>query len=168
MISTALQDGPLTAIAEDEDRRYRRWRWQIFAITWLAYAGFYLTRKSFSVAKVGIQSDASFPLSKFEMSWIDGANLTAYAIGQFVFGIAGDKVGTRRVVLGGMVVSVLAALLMGATTITVLFGVFLCIQGFAQATGWAPLNKNMSTFFSRGERGTVMGFWTTNYALGGF
>ena len=30
---------------------YERWRWQIFSITWLAYAGFYLTRKAFSVAK---------------------------------------------------------------------------------------------------------------------
>jgi len=38
-----------------DDRTYRRWRWQIFAVTWLAYAGFYLTRKSFSVAKIGIQ-----------------------------------------------------------------------------------------------------------------
>src|SRR5687768_17766152 len=165
MMPTALGNGTIAAIAEDEDRRYRRLRWQIFAITWLAYAGFYLTRKSFSIAKVGIQDDASFPLSKFEMSWIDFANLTAYAIGQFIFGIAGDKVGTRRVVLGGMVVSVIAAVLMGATTITVLFGVLLCIQGFAQSTGWAPLNKNMSSFFSRGERGTVMGFWCTNYAL---
>src|SRR2546427_49090 len=32
--------------------KYERWRWQIFFITWLAYAGFYLTRKSFSVAKI--------------------------------------------------------------------------------------------------------------------
>src|SRR5437588_1609953 len=34
------------------DSKYERWRWQIFAVTWLAYAGLYLTRKSFSVAKV--------------------------------------------------------------------------------------------------------------------
>ena len=38
---------------------YERWRWQIFAITWLAYAGFYLTRKSFSVAKIGIGEGTS-------------------------------------------------------------------------------------------------------------
>ena len=31
--------------------RYERWRWTIFGVTWLAYAGFYLTRKAFSVAK---------------------------------------------------------------------------------------------------------------------
>ena len=34
--------------------RYERWRWQIPTITWLAYTGFYLTRKSFAVAKVEI------------------------------------------------------------------------------------------------------------------
>ena len=39
----------------DRNTAYTRWRWQIFTITWLAYVGFYLTRKSFSVAKIVIQ-----------------------------------------------------------------------------------------------------------------
>src|SRR5687768_10442945 len=80
----------------------------------------------------------------------------------------GDKFGPRRVVLLGMIVSVIAAFIMGASTFTILFGAMWCIQGLAQSTGWAPLTKNMSTFFSRRERGMVMGFWCTNYALGGF
>ncbi len=37
----------------------KRWRVQIFAITWLAYAAFYFTRKAFSVAKLGIVDDPS-------------------------------------------------------------------------------------------------------------
>jgi hypothetical protein len=37
--------------------RYERWRWQILSIMWLAYAGFYLTRKSFAVAKVEMRGD---------------------------------------------------------------------------------------------------------------
>ena len=160
--------GEAAGVTADVDRNYRRWRWQIFIVTWIAYAGFYLTRKSFPVAKVGIQTDESLHLTKLQMSWIDGAYLTAYAVGQFTFGVAGDRVGTRRVVLAGMIVSVIAAILMGASTITILFGAMWCVQGLAQATGWAPLTKNMSTFFSRGERGMVMGFWCTNYALGGF
>ena len=52
-----------------------------------------------------------------QMSWIDGSHLTAYAIGQFVWGICGDKLGTRRVVLAGMLASVAAALAMGASTL---------------------------------------------------
>src|SRR4051794_29776655 len=136
---------------------YERWRWQIFAITWLAYVGFYLTRKSFSVAKIGIQRDPGLHMTDRQMAWIDGAYLTAYAIGQFLFGMAGDRLGTRLVILVGLLASVIAAFVMGASTLVVAFGVFFCIQGLAQATGWAPLVKNVSTFFSRRERGTVMG-----------
>jgi sugar phosphate permease len=33
------------------DPKYERWRWQVFAVTWLAYVGFYLTRKSFAAEK---------------------------------------------------------------------------------------------------------------------
>ena len=44
---------PLTTPAHDS--QYRIWRFRIFFITWLAYGGFYLTRKCFSVAKVGTQ-----------------------------------------------------------------------------------------------------------------
>src|SRR5207253_587018 len=57
---------------------------------------------------------------------------------------------------------------MGASTLTVAFGVFFCIQGLAQSTGWGPLIKNMSAFFSRRERGGIMGLWSTCYPLGGF
>src|SRR5215211_8902568 len=93
----------------DIDRIYRRWRWQIFAVTWLAYAGLYLTRKSFSVAKIGIQSDPSLRMTDAQMAWIDGAYLVAYAVGQFIFGIAGDRLGPRKVVAAGLLLSVLSA-----------------------------------------------------------
>src|SRR5688500_1363425 len=124
---------PLMSLALDADAsfapRYRRWRLQIFVITWLAYAGFYLTRKSFSVAKIGIQDDPSLRMTDAQMAWIDGAYLTAYALGQFLFGMAGDRLGTRMVVGAGMLVSVIAAVGMGASTLVVLFGAFFLIQG---------------------------------------
>jgi OPA family sugar phosphate sensor protein UhpC-like MFS transporter len=149
------------------DPVYERWRWQIFCITWLGYAGFYLTRKSFAVAKIGMQHDPSLKMTDAQMGWIDGANLAAYAFGQLLFGIAGDRVGPRRIVLGGMLASIAAAIAMGASRLTVVIGVLFFIQGLAQSTGWAPLSKNVSTFFSRRERGTVMGLWCTNYPIGG-
>ena len=146
---------------------YERWRWQIFAITWLAYAGLYLTRKSFSVAKIGIGEGTAIGLTQSQLAWIDGAFLVAYAIGQFLCGMAGDRFGTRKVLLIGMFVSVVTAIAMGLSSLAVIFGVLFFIQGFAQSTGWAPLSKNIGTFFSREERGTVMGLWSTNYAFGG-
>src|SRR6476661_1956349 len=93
--------------------KYARWRFQIFLITWMAYAGFYLTRKSFAVAKIGIQKDPVLHLGDNQMAWMDLFNLAAYAVGQFVFGMAGDRVGPRRIVLAGMIGSVIAGVIMG-------------------------------------------------------
>jgi OPA family sugar phosphate sensor protein UhpC-like MFS transporter len=147
---------------------YERWRWQIFSITWLAYAGFYLTRKAFSVAKNELKKPEVMGLSKADMSWMDGANSVAYALGQFLWGTLGDKFGTRLVILVGLLVSLTIALLSGAASTALTLGILLTIQGFAQSSGWAPLAKNMGEFFSRRERGRVMGWWCTNYAFGGF
>ncbi len=148
--------------------RYERWRWQIFSITWLAYAGFYLTRKAFSVAKNELKKPEIMGLTKADMSWIDGANSVAYALGQFLWGPLGDKFGPRVIVLAGMLASVTVALLMGLSSTVLWMGVLFALQGLCQSSGWAPLTKNVGEFFSRRERGSIMGFWCTNYALGGF
>lgn len=159
------------------DSKYFRYRWQIFAVTWLAYAGFYLTRKSFSVAKIALNpentSTACYKstdlfMSSTQMAWIDSAYLTAYAIGQFVWGMAGDRFGTRKVITIGLLGSVAMGVAMGASPTVMFIGFFFCLQGLFQSSGWAPLSKNISTFFSQRERGKIMGMWCTNYALGGF
>jgi OPA family sugar phosphate sensor protein UhpC-like MFS transporter len=165
----------------DRNPTYERYRWQIFIITWLAYAGFYFTRKSFSVAKIALEKEpiwfdlssiacyreTSFGMTSVEMAWIDLGYLLVYAIGQFLCGILGDKFGTRIVISVGMFGSILAAVAMGASSVTILFGIFFCLQGLCQSTGWAPLSKNIGNFFSERERGTILGLWCTNYALGG-
>ncbi len=150
------------------DARYDRWRLIIFGITWLAYFGFYLTRKSWSVAKVGIAADPNVVISQGQMGLVDGLFGVAYAFGQFLWGSCADRFGPRIVVSSGMILSVVTAVAMGASSTLIAFGVLFFIQGLCQATGWAPLTKNVSYWFSRGERGRVYGFWSTNYAVGGF
>src|SRR4051812_20640833 len=150
------------------DPNYERWRWQIFSITWLAYAGFYLTRKAFSVAKNELKKPGVKGWSNADFAWIDGANSVAYALGQFVFGSLGDKAGPRKIVLIGMLASVITSMAMGRSDTVLWMAALFAVQGLCQSTGWAPLAKNMGEFFSQRERGTIMGFWCTNYALGGF
>lgn len=150
-----------------KNARYERWRWQIFGITWLAYASFYFTRKAFSVAKVGMEQDPTIMLTKEMMANIDASYLIAYAIGQFMWGFFADRFGSRAIILGGLLASIAAACLMGLFQGTVLFIIFMFIQGLGQSTGWSSLCKNMGNFFSRRERGCVMGLWATNYAFGG-
>jgi OPA family sugar phosphate sensor protein UhpC-like MFS transporter len=152
----------------NKNPKYERWRWTIFGVTWLAYAGFYLTRKAFSVAKNELKKPEVLGLTKAQMSAMDGAYSAAYAIGQFFWGTLGDRFGTRKVILFGMMASIVTAVLMGTVHITWWMGVLFALQGVWQASGWAPLGKNMGEFFSQRERGGIMGFWFTNYALGGF
>src|SRR5678815_117879 len=103
----------------------KRWRWRIFAITWLAYAGYYLVRKPFSVAKVELARPDVMGLSKADMSWMDGANSVAYATGQFMWGFLGDKFGTRAIVLTGMLAAVITSLFAGASTTVFTLGLLL-------------------------------------------
>lgn len=145
----------------------KRWRVQIFAITWLAYAAFYFTRKAFSVAKLGIAEDPTFMLDKMAMANLDAIYLTAYAIGQFTWGILADRFGPRVVVFGGLLISAAAALVMGSFATLPIFATCMLIQGLAQSTGWSGLCKNLGSFFPSEQRGRVLGLWSSCYAFGG-
>ena len=148
--------------------KYVTWRWRIFAITWLSYVGYYFTRKAFSVAKVGILADPDIEMTTQMMGNIDAAYLIFYAVGQFIWGVSGDKFGPRLVISCGMFLSICTCVAMGFSTAAFMFAILFAIQGLCQSTGWAPLSKNVSQWFSQHERGRVFGFWCTNYAFGGF
>ena len=149
------------------DPVYERWRWRIFGVTWLAYAGFYFTRKGFSVAKLGMLEDPAIGLSPILASNIDIAFSVAYGAGQLLWGVSADRFGPRRIVLAGMLASTAIALAMGMSTTVALLGVFFFVQGLCESTGWAPLTKNLGFWFSSKERGRVIGAWSTSYAFGG-
>lgn len=158
-----------TSVSTQPVSRYRRWRIQIFAVTWVAYAGFYFTRQAFSVAKLGILEDPilSITLTKSTMANLDAAYLTAYAAGQFVWGQVSDRYGPRIVILGGLAISALATLFMGLLPAVVFLLPLMIVQGLSQSTGWSGTLTNMAQFFSIGERGRVLGLWSTSYAFGG-
>ena len=156
---------PLDALGHE---RLRHWQARTFVVTWLAYVGYYLTRKSFSVAKVELKNPEVLGISTEALSWMDGGYSIAYAIGQFSWGMLGDRFGTRAVVLAGMTASVVVAVATGCASSVAVIGVLMAMQGACQSSGWAPLAKNMGEFFPRRVRGRVMGLWCSNFALGSF
>lgn len=144
----------------------RYWRWRIFAITWVAYAGFYLCRKNFTVVMPKLHEQLNY--SKEDLAWaITGFSLV-YMLGQFINGLFSDRFGPRLVVSIGLIGAALANLGMGLSAqLLLFFGLLNIFNGYFQSTGWSGTVKNMSSWFRRDERGVVMAWWGTCYALGG-
>ena len=165
-MGTATNQTPQKIKLFGPDRRYEFWRWSAFFITWLSYIGFYLTRKGFWVAKIDLQNPEIMGITKSQMGLMDMSYGILYMLGQFVWGMFGDRMGSRKIVLVGMGLSILVAIGMGLSTSVVALGVLFALQGLCQSSGWAPLTKNVSNFFSTRERGTVMGLWCTNCSVG--
>jgi sugar phosphate permease len=141
-------------------------RWQVFGITWLCYASYYLTRKPFSTVKSDL-TGPSIGLTKVELAMTDVAYLAMYAVGQFAWGWLADKLGPRLVLSAGMLATAACAALFGMSSTLLLFALLWALNGFAQATGWSSNVKAMTAWFPPLTRGRVMGFWATCYQIGG-
>jgi sugar phosphate permease len=144
----------------------KAWRYRIFAITWLTYAGFYLCRKNVSVEIPLLER--RFGYSTDQLAHVVFAFSLLYALGQFVFGVLSDRYGARVVVGAGLLVVIASNILLGLQSSLFMLTLLAFIGGAGQATGWSGLVKTMASWFKREERGVVMAWWGTNYVLGGF
>jgi len=145
-------------------REYRFWRYRIFALTWLAYGGFYLCRKNFSIAMPLLSQDHGFTKDNFAMVLFFYGLF--YALGQFYNGFLSDKFGPRLIVGIGLFVSILANIFMGFSAALLVFGLWWVVNGIGQSTGWSGTVKNMAPWFRRKERGVVLSWWATCYVIG--
>jgi sugar phosphate permease len=136
-----------------------------FGATWLAYATYYLGRKGFSVSKARIVKEVG--LSEGTLAAIDTGYLGAYALGQFVSGLIGDRIGARRLVSFGMLFAAITCAAFGAAESGALMLVAFTLNGFAQSTGWPGTTKGMAEWTKPERRGAVMGLWCTSYQVGG-
>jgi sugar phosphate permease len=134
------------------------WRGRVFLAAWTLYAGYYICRKDIGVTAGTAISPLAVRLACF------GA---MYAVGQLVGGTLADRFGARRTVLAGAGISISCTLLLGWCSHPNL-GLLLQIgNGFGQGFGWPSLLKLIGSWFRRGERDRVLGWWSTSYILGG-
>ena len=143
-----------------------RARRRALALSWAAYATYYLGRKAFSAIKKPLQRELG--LGSGALGGIDTAFLSAYAIGQFASGLAGDRIGSRRLVGYGMLASAGACAAFGWSNGFLAFAVCFFLNGLAQSTGWPGTTRVVAEWTPSATRGAVMGVWSTCYQVGGF
>jgi OPA family sugar phosphate sensor protein UhpC-like MFS transporter len=146
----------------DSETRRRNLVW---SVTWLAYASYYLGRKGYSASKSSLKNAGLLDTSTLGV--IDTAYLSAYSLGQFVSGMLGDRVGARRLVGYGLLLSAGLCAAFGSFS-SALLGLCFTLNGLAQATGWPGTTRAMAEWTTPANRGTVMGWWSTCYQVGPF
>jgi len=136
---------------------------QIFILSYLTYASYYLTRLSFSVALPVMQLDLGY--SKFGLGLIGGLFSISYALGQFVNGQLAEK-GARRLVLIGLVLSVAMNLLFGYMDALIFLMIVWSVNGYAQSTGWPSVVKIIRNWFRSGDLGSIGGLFGSCFLVG--
>lgn len=159
---------PLSAVmsrqvSEASEARQRR---RVWGTTWLAYATYYLGRKGFSAAKHSLKSAGL--LDTAALGAIDTSYLAAYSLGQFASGVLGDRVGARRLVGCGLLLSAAFCAAFGSVSSALWFALCFTLNGLVQATGWPGTTRAMAEWTTPRNRGTVMGLWSTCYQVGPF
>ena len=150
----------------DVRRRRPSLRARVFGITWLTYAGYYLCRKNLGVALPLLNTQAHIP--QVQLANVVFAYSLLYAVSQFALGPLVDRYGPRRMVGLGMSVICVSNILMSLSLPVPWLVAFAALNGLGQATGWSGLVRCVGEWFEPRERGVMMAWWTTNYALGGF
>ena len=141
-----------------------RWRWRILIVTYVGYAGYYLTRKVYSICKTSLHEQFDWDSQMLAHIWT--VYLIAYCVGQFINSYYGRKWGPRAILLSGLAVSIGCNVIFGAANSYATFLVFMAVNGLVQATGWPGVVGTVSRWLRPGERGFVMGIWSTSYQLG--
>uniref|UniRef100_A0A8C1QMP7 Glucose-6-phosphate exchanger SLC37A1-like n=1 Tax=Cyprinus carpio TaxID=7962 RepID=A0A8C1QMP7_CYPCA len=153
-----------------------------FALTFLLYTSFHLSRKPISIVKV-TQSLAlniwylcfSVPVDRNNYKQLLGAMdysfLCAYAIGMYLSGIIGERLPIRLYLTVGMLTSGLFTCLFGLGYVYDIhsLGFYVFVQvanGLVQTTGWPSVVTCIGNWFGKGRRGLIMGLWNSHTSVG--
>jgi MFS transporter, OPA family, sugar phosphate sensor protein UhpC len=136
---------------------------RIFILSWLAYCGYYLCRKNFSVLMPFLKTERGY--STQDLANVLFLYSLAYAVGQLLMGSLADRWGARIVVSAGAVVSSLCSVL---TATMFPLAISQSVNGLAQASGWPGVLKMTGDWFPAANRGIVMAWWGTHLVAGGF
>ena len=160
-----MSDGPEHAATDPGlSAAHRTWRWRILVASYLAYGGYYLTRKTFTICKTSIAKEQGWELGATAHLWT--AYLVAYMVGMFLNSWLGRRHGPRALLLGGLGLSMACNVVFGFANSFATFVVFMAFNGLVQASGWPGSVGAVAHWLRPSERGSVMGVWSTNYLLG--
>lgn len=151
------------------DAEYRKLRLQVFIGIFVGYAGYYLVRKSFSLAMPHLIIEQGF--TKGQLGVALSAISIAYGLSKFLMGNVSDRSNPKYFLFSGLLISSLITFIFGfaswATTSVWSMFVLLFINGWVQGMGWPACGRTMVHWFSGNERGKTVSVWNVAHNVGG-
>jgi len=155
---------PLTK--EDMEKQiYGYYRLQIMISIFVGYAGYYLVRQNFSIAKPFLIKEMG--LTTGDVGLIASALTIAYGISKFIMGNVSDRSNPRYFMATGLICSGLVNLFFGSLPSVWVMTAFWFINGWFQGMGWPAGARTMTHWFSDRERGTMFSVWNIAHNVGG-
>lgn len=163
LFASAPDGEPVTDPSEIESN-YHYWRTRILYTTIVGYAGFYLVRKSLSVANPYIAEEFGF--SKAQMGMLLTIFGVTYGLSKFFNGFLGDRTNPRYFMAFGLFISAVINIFFGLSSAFLAFAILWMLNGWFQGMGWAPCSKTLVNWFSANERGFKFAIANTSCNIG--
>lgn len=184
------ENAPAPAPLPEYRQRLALWQCITLALMVVGYAGFYLCRVHFSVAKPQLLEafkDVRLPDSapafvvallhsmgfhdKFDkeaLGLVASWGTTFYAAGKFLNGTLADLLGGRRLFLVGMGGAIAFTILFGLGGGIPLFTLAWILNRLVQSAGWPGMTRLTARWFSYRSYGIAMGIVSLSYLFGDF
>lgn len=144
---------------------YRRYRFQVMLTVFFGYAGYYLVRKNFSLAKPYLIREYGFTTG--DVGLIAAGLSVAYGVSKFVMGNVSDRSNPRYFMALGLILSGLVNLLFSSAHSVWIMAVLWLLNGWFQGMGWPPCARTLTHWYSDRERGTMFALWNIAHNVGG-
>jgi OPA family sugar phosphate sensor protein UhpC-like MFS transporter len=131
----------------------------ILFLTWLLFGMYYLTRFNFSAVIPLLKADLG--ISNARAGGLMAFFFVAYTVFQLPAGYLGDRLGPRRILTFGALVSIIGNLIFSQASSYMALSIAQLVNGMGQAMGWSSAVKMIVSWFPRSRRGTAIGLFAT-------
>nr|CCA19510.1 sugar phosphate exchanger putative [Albugo laibachii Nc14] len=150
----------------------------VFFLTFFSFVFFHFGRKSFAAMKGELSAESWMESSFYSkddqakmFGWMDTVFMLTYAAGLYASGFLGDRYDLRKMITIGMLSTSMILVCFGIGAFAGLHSywyylVLWALNGMAQASGFPSNVAVMGKWFSRKERGAILGIWSGNASLG--
>lgn len=132
-------------LTDSQFKRLTWWRNSTFMVMLLGYVGYYLIRQNLSAAFPLMEKE--FGYSNEQLGAIAATSEIAYAIGKFINGPLGDKLGGKKIFLLGMAGAIVCNVLFAMGSTLPYFIAVWCLCRYFLSMGWGGIAKTMGAWF---------------------